>query len=83
MAGSYTDFHIDFGGTSVWYHVLSGQKSFFLVPPTLANLKKFVDWASSKTQENVFFGDLVPGQCFRLDLKQVGFLFLFEIVLKI
>ena len=22
-AGSYTDFHIDFGGTSVWYHVLS------------------------------------------------------------
>ncbi|KAL0158099.1 hypothetical protein M9458_046175, partial [Cirrhinus mrigala] len=19
---SYTDFHIDFGGTSVWYHVL-------------------------------------------------------------
>ena len=22
----YTDFHIDFGGTSVWYHVLRGQK---------------------------------------------------------
>ena len=21
-AGSYTDFHIDFGGTSVWYHVV-------------------------------------------------------------
>lgn len=20
--GSYTDFHVDFGGTSVWYHVL-------------------------------------------------------------
>ena len=25
MARSYTDFHIDFGGTSVWYHVLSGR----------------------------------------------------------
>ena len=22
---SYTDFHIDFGGTSVWYHVMSGE----------------------------------------------------------
>jgi len=21
-AGSYTDFHVDFGGSSVWYHVL-------------------------------------------------------------
>lgn len=26
VAGSYTDFHIDFGGTSVWYHVLRGEK---------------------------------------------------------
>lgn len=23
---SYTDFHIDFGGTSVWYHVHTGEK---------------------------------------------------------
>ena len=22
VKGCYTDFHIDFGGTSVWYHVL-------------------------------------------------------------
>lgn len=22
----YTDFHIDFGGTSVWYHILKGSK---------------------------------------------------------
>ena len=26
VAGCYTDFHIDFGGTSVWYHVLKGAK---------------------------------------------------------
>ncbi len=26
VAGCYTDFHIDFGGSSVWYHVLRGQK---------------------------------------------------------
>lgn len=22
----YTDFHVDFGGTSVWYHILKGSK---------------------------------------------------------
>jgi len=30
IAGCYTDFHIDMGGTSVWYHVLKGQKVIFL-----------------------------------------------------
>ena len=27
-AGSYTDFHVDFGGSSVWYHVLRVRKVF-------------------------------------------------------
>lgn len=39
--GSYTDFHIDFGGTSVWYHVLRGKKRFFVIPPTPENLKAY------------------------------------------
>ena len=26
VKGCYTDFHIDFGGTSVWYHILHGEK---------------------------------------------------------
>lgn len=26
VANCFTDFHIDFGGTSVWYHVLKGKK---------------------------------------------------------
>lgn len=26
VKGCYTDFHYDFGGTSVWYHVLKGAK---------------------------------------------------------
>ena len=26
IRGCYTDFHIDMGGTSVWYHVLHGGK---------------------------------------------------------
>ena len=26
MRDSFTDYHIDFGGSSVWYHVHSGKK---------------------------------------------------------
>jgi len=26
VGGCYTDFHVDFGGTSVWYHILKGAK---------------------------------------------------------
>ena len=26
VGGCYTDFHIDFGGTSVWYHIVKGEK---------------------------------------------------------
>jgi len=69
MAGSYTDFHIDFGGTSVWYHVVEGKKRFFLVPPTHENLKEFEKWTCSANQDNTFFGDLVPNQCFYIDLS--------------
>lgn len=29
VKGCYTDFHVDFGGTSVWYHILKGAKVFF------------------------------------------------------
>ena len=49
-AGSFTDFHIDFGGSSVWYHVVYGRKVFLLVPPTPANLSMYEQWASSELQ---------------------------------
>ena len=26
-----SDFHIDFGGTSVWYHIHRGEKIFYLI----------------------------------------------------
>lgn len=41
VAGSYTDFHIDFGGTSVWYHILRGRKVFLFAPPTDKNLEAY------------------------------------------
>jgi len=28
VANCFTDYHVDFGGTSVWYHILKGEKVF-------------------------------------------------------
>lgn len=68
VKGSYTDFHIDFGGTSVWYHILKGKKIFWMVPPTELNLQTFEEWTLSGMQQDVFFGDTVE-ECFRVELQ--------------
>lgn len=68
VKGSYTDFHIDFGGTSVWYHILRGKKIFWMVPPTELNLQVFEEWTLSGMQQDVFFGDTVE-ECFRVELS--------------
>lgn len=68
VKGSYTDFHIDFGGTSVWYHILRGKKIFWMVPPTELNLQIFEEWTLSGMQQDVFFGDTVE-ECFRVELN--------------
>ncbi len=62
---AYTDFHVDCGGSSAWYHVLVGKKVFWLVPPSDDNLKAYEDWVlASKQQQGdaaspVFFADRV------------------------
>ena len=62
VAGCYTDFHLDFGGTSVWYHVLRGEKQFLLIPPSPENYATFQSWQLGGQEEMMFLGDLVP-QC--------------------
>ncbi|XP_054844233.1 lysine-specific demethylase 7A isoform X1 [Eublepharis macularius] len=71
---SYTDFHIDFGGTSVWYHVLWGEKIFYLIKPTNENLAIYESWSSSVTQSEVYFGDKVD-KCYKCVVKQGHTLF--------
>lgn len=63
VQGCYTDFHIDFGGTSVWYHVFRGSKVFWLAPPSQENLARFKDWSMSGNQQTIFFGDLAENCC--------------------
>ncbi|XP_037948315.1 jmjC domain-containing histone demethylation protein 1 isoform X2 [Teleopsis dalmanni] len=63
----YTDFHIDFGGTSVWYHILKGSKVFWLIPPSEKNLQLYEKWVLSGKQSDIFFGDTVE-KCARVYL---------------
>lgn len=43
VGDSYIDFHIDFGGSSVYYHILKGTKTSFFIPPEDRYLKKYED----------------------------------------
>lgn len=73
VKGCYTDFHIDFGGTSVWYHILKGHKVFWLIPPSERNIQLYEQWVLSGKQADIFFGDTVDN-CARVHLYD-GFTF--------
>ncbi|KAF2477796.1 uncharacterized protein BDR25DRAFT_275202 [Lindgomyces ingoldianus] len=68
VADCYTDFHIDFGGSSVYYHIIKGKKTFFFIPPTKQNLKKYEDWCLSPKQGHEFLGQQVK-ECYKVDLS--------------
>ncbi|KAM9849998.1 lysine-specific demethylase 2A [Aulostomus maculatus] len=69
VQGCFTDFHIDFGGTSVWYHILRGGKVFWLIPPSPQNLEMYENWVLSGKQGDIFLGDKCY-DCQRIELKQ-------------
>ena len=68
VADSYTDFHIDFAGSSVYYHILRGKKTFFFIPPTNKNLKKYEEWCLNKAMNSIWLPDLTK-ECYRVDLS--------------
>ena len=68
MKDSFTDFHIDFKGTSVWYHTFSCEKHFFLIRPTPNNLSLYKRWIRLATQSETFLRDMV-NKCYILRLK--------------
>ena len=57
--GCYTDWHLDFGGSSVWYRIIAGSKVFMAAPPTKHNIRSFVRWASSSRQSREFLGNVL------------------------
>ena len=69
VADCFTDFHIDFGGSSVFYHILKGKKTFFFIPPHERHLKKYEEWCMSPAQNWTFLGDQTK-ECYRVDLSE-------------
>ena len=69
VADCFTDFHIDFGGSSVFYHILKGKKTFLFIPPKEKHLKKYEDWCMSPAQNWTFLGDQTR-ECYRVDLSE-------------
>lgn len=57
VEGAYSDWHIDFAGSSVYYHVIWGQKTFLFAPPTARNLAAYKAWCSSTRQDFDWLGD--------------------------
>lgn len=76
VESSFTDFHIDFGGTLVYYTVISGSKSFLMYPPTVANLQIYETWCSESNQNYMWLPDYkarVTGGKSKLELLAGGF----------
>lgn len=69
VADCFTDFHIDFGGSSVFYHILKGKKTFLFIPPKEKHLKKYEEWCQSPAQNWTFLADQTK-ECYRVDLSE-------------
>lgn len=55
--------------------VSQGEKIFYLISPTPANLALFERWSSSSNQNEMFFGDQVD-MCYKCSVKQGNTLFI-------
>lgn len=56
-------------------YTFQGEKIFYLIRPTTANLALFERWSSSSSQNEMFFGDQVD-MCYKCSLKQGNTLFI-------
>lgn len=54
---------------------VQGEKIFYLISPTAANLALFERWSSSSNQNEMFFGDQVD-MCYKCSVKQGNTLFI-------
>lgn len=65
----FTDFHIDFAGTSVYYSLVKGHKQFILLPPTNDNLRAYKSWCLSDIQQHLWFPSTVKNNGILIDVK--------------
>ncbi|CED82141.1 F-box protein JEMMA and related proteins with JmjC, PHD, F-box and LRR domains [Phaffia rhodozyma] len=53
-AGCFTNWHVDMAGSSVYYHILRGSKTFYLIEPTVGNLNAYQSWAGAEPTDEWF-----------------------------
>ncbi|KAG6865888.1 hypothetical protein C0991_010969 [Blastosporella zonata] len=69
VANAWTDWHVDFAGSSVYYHILSGSKVFYFIRPTSENLAAYERWSGTELQNHSWLGDMVD-DVYKVELKQ-------------
>ncbi|KAG5643910.1 hypothetical protein DXG03_009481 [Asterophora parasitica] len=69
VADAWTDWHIDFAGSSVYYHILTGAKVFYFIRPTAENLAAYERWSGTELQNHSWLGDLVD-EVFKVELTE-------------
>ncbi|KAK0423812.1 hypothetical protein QR680_008343 [Steinernema hermaphroditum] len=70
MGGSFTDYHIDFGGSSVWYNVFKGEKIFYIIEPTKENIAIYHQHQLSPSRHENFLGDQEGVKTYRVVVKE-------------
>ena len=48
MTDSFTNAHVDFFGSSVYYHLITGEKIFYFLKPTRTNLASYTAYDQPK-----------------------------------
>ncbi|GAA5994805.1 hypothetical protein JCM5350_001883 [Sporobolomyces pararoseus] len=72
----WTDWHVDFAGSSVFYHILKGGKTFYFIRPTPSNLAAYERWSgSTERQEQEWLGDSCD-EVLKIELKEGNTAFL-------
>lgn len=56
-------------------HYIQGEKVFYFIKPTRANMRKYEHWVSSSTQSETFFGDMVD-DCYKCCIHPGNTLFI-------
>ncbi|KIP03676.1 hypothetical protein PHLGIDRAFT_110576 [Phlebiopsis gigantea 11061_1 CR5-6] len=68
VAEAWTDWHIDFAGSSVYYHIVRGSKVFYFIRPTPANLAAYERWSGTEMQNHSWLGDMCD-EVFKVELQ--------------
>ncbi|EIW60698.1 Clavaminate synthase-like protein [Trametes versicolor FP-101664 SS1] len=67
VGGAWTDWHVDFAGSSVYYHILHGSKVFYFIRPSHANLAAYERWSGTEVQNHSWLGDMCD-EVFKVEL---------------